>query len=138
MAEFRRPDTAFSLDPNRKDQGGRIEEPKHLAFIRTLPCLATGLSGRTEAAHLRGASPLHGKGMTPMGRKPDDCWTVPLSREAHRRQHTMNEADFWNELSLNPFHIARVLHALSGDYDAAVQAIQQYCGSGARPPWARR
>lgn len=134
MAEFRRPATAFSLDPSRKDQGGRIENPKHLAFIRTLPCLVTGLSGRTEAAHLRGASPLHGKGMTPMGRKPDDCWAVPLSADAHRAQHRMNEAEFWNQHGINPFVMAKVLYGLTGDYEEAVIAIAQFCG---RPPWAR-
>ena len=51
----------------------------HLDMIRQLPCI---LSGRpAEAAHIRYADAKHNKTETGAGRKPDDCWTVPLAPE---------------------------------------------------------
>ncbi len=137
MSYLRRPDTAFSLDPNRKDQGGRLEYPRHLAFVRTLPCLVLGTWGSTEAAHLRGASPAHRKGMTPMGRKPDDCWVVPLSSGAHRAQHSMNEAEFWRRNGIDPFAVAEELFRHTGDHDTCLMILARARRGGERPPWAR-
>lgn len=134
-ADFIRPPTAFSLDPYRK--GGRIEDRKHLAFVRTLPCLATGAWGPSEAAHLRGASPLHGKGTTGMGTKPDDRWTVPMCHSAHMRQHTMNEAAFWEGLGINPFSVASLIYEHTGNFDDCLVIIAQARSAGARPPWGR-
>lgn len=130
--EFTRPASAFALDPSRKDQGGRLEDAKHLAFIRKLPCLVTGRPAPSDAAHIRMGSPEHGKGSTGMGTKPDDCWTVPLSRKAHLAQHGGSEREFWRRNGVDPFAIAVQLYAVSGNLEAGEAIIM-----GACPPWRR-
>lgn len=138
--EFRRPATAFSLDTGRKGQGGRLKAPKHLNFIRALPCLASGSTIRIEAAHIRYADPAHGKPGTPMGRKPDDCYVVPLSAHAHREgpnaQHGGNEREWWEALRIDPIAIALALYAITGDEDAGNEIIWQ--ASRGRAPWINR
>lgn len=138
--EFRRPDTAFSLDRSRKGQRGRIQAPKHLIFIRALPCLATGSAIRIEAAHIRYGDPAHDKPGTPMGRKPDDCYVVPLCAEAHREgpnaQHNRNEREWWAELRIDPIAVALALYQITGDIDAGNEIIWQ--ASRGRAPWINR
>lgn len=137
--EIRRPATAFSLDPSRKEQGGRIEDPQHLKFIRSLPCLASGGTYRIEAAHVRYPDPRYGKPGTPMARKPDDKWTVPLSAEMHREerqaQHKKNERQWWADLGIDPLAVAEKLHAATGDFDAGLQIIMD--ARAALAPWRR-
>lgn len=128
-----RPATAFSLDRSRKSQGGRIESNDHLRFIRSLPCLVTGSRGRVEAAHIRYADSAHGKPGTPMARKPDDMWTVPLAPSVHRRQHSMNEKAFWAELGIDPLAVALKLHAATGDLELGMQIVSDARGNLA--PW---
>lgn len=138
MAEIRKLPTAFSLDPSRKAQGGRIEDAAHLRFIRTLPCLVTGRTDRIEAAHIRFGEPLVGKPRTPMGRKPDDSWVVPLCAYMHREgpeaQHRGNERTWWIEQRLDCLAIAQALYACSGDRDAALTIIIR--AKRAVPAWA--
>lgn len=78
-AAFRMPryDTAFSLAPAKGKKRPRIENGKHLAWIRTLPCIITGQYG-VEAAHIRYAAPHLGKRDTGKAEKPDErsCRTV--------------------------------------------------------------
>ena len=130
MSAYRiqRPETAFSLDPSRKNRGGRREERDHLSFIRKLPCVICGKRMGVEAAHLRMASPVHGKGVTGMGTKPSDCWTTPLCAEHHRTdadsQHNGSEADFWDRHGIDPFALATSLYAQSGNEEAAELIIQ--------------
>ncbi|WP_310619644.1 DUF968 domain-containing protein [Flexibacterium corallicola] len=120
--QFRRPASAFSLDPSGKKQK-RLEDPKHLAFIRTLPCLITGKYG-VDACHIRYADPLYRKAGTPKARKPDDAWTVPMVREKHDEQHSMEERLFWRKYNMNPLEIAYALHEVSGDPSAAKKIIE--------------
>ena len=133
--EIRRPPTAFSLDRPRKEQGGRARNPKHLAWIRTLPCLVSGTYRRIEAAHVRYGSPVHGKPATGMGTKPDDRWTVPLAAEIHREgpeaQHAANEREWWEARGIDPLDVALRLHAVTGD-TAAGEAIIADARSKAR------
>lgn len=130
MPGFRveRPATAFSLDHSRKSRGGRREERDHLAFIRRLPCCVCGKRMGVEAAHLRSASPIHGKGATGMGTKPSDCWATPLCAEHHRTdpdsQHNTSEEVFWARHNIEPFGLATALYASSGDEEAAELIIQ--------------
>lgn len=138
--QINRPATAFSLDPSRKGQKGRIEDARHLSFIRTLPCLACGATPpRTEAAHLRYGDPDFAKPKTPMGRKPDDCWSVPLCAYCHREgpdaQHRSNERVWWEARSIVVLDVARRLYAASGDRDAALAIIHSSGGGSA--PWTR-
>lgn len=94
-AAFRMPryDTAFSLAPAKGKKRPRIEDGKHLAWIRTLPCVITGAYG-VEAAHIRFADFRFAKRETGKAEKPDDKWGLPLSPEMHREQHNMNENAF--------------------------------------------
>ena len=96
----------------------RIFDDKHLAFIRTLPCLITGENTSVEAAHIRYADPRIGKFNPGVGMKPDDFFTVPLSGEMHRRQHAVgNERKFWAQHNIDPVIYALMLYAVSGDYE---------------------
>lgn len=109
-------DTAFSKDPTTKDQK-RIVDDAHLAFIRKLPSLISGQEG-CEACHVRYGDPRHRKRRTGKGRKPDDAWTVPLTPDEHRVQHSMNEQAYWEKTGIDPLEIATRLYAVSGDVDA--------------------
>lgn len=123
-----RPATAFSLDRDRKSRGGRREERDHLGFIRKLPCLCCGRRAMVEAAHVRYPDPAYGKGMTPMGAKPDDRWCVPLDAPCHRTgpdaQHADNEAAWWSRQGIDPLAVAAALYSCSGDEEAAELIIQ--------------
>ena len=96
----------------------------HLAFLRKLPCLATGkVHVRIEAAHIRYPSPRHGKRETGKAEKPHDCWAVPLSAEAHRKQHSMDEEAFWRKIDIDPVTVASLLWLHSGNEEAATRVI---------------
>ncbi|WP_102867923.1 DUF968 domain-containing protein [Pseudovibrio exalbescens] len=115
------PETAFSLDPSGKAHK-RVEDPKHLAFIRTLPCLVSGVYG-VEAAHVRYGDPAYNKPMTAKARKPHDWWVVPLSPEAHRAQHSTKERLYWDWWGIDPLAVAQALYRASGDTEEALKII---------------
>lgn len=112
-----RSDTAFSVARPGKETR-RIEDPAHLAFIRSLPSIISGKMP-CEACHIRAGSAVHRKKQTGMGQKPDDCWTLPMTPEEHREQHAMNETDFWRQHGIDPFAVAAQLYARSGERGAA-------------------
>ncbi|WP_370194272.1 MULTISPECIES: hypothetical protein [Aurantimonas] len=117
-----RPDSAFALDPSGKETRRR-EDPKHLAFLRTLPSVVSGAYG-VEACHLRAASPKHRKQSTGKGRKPDDRFCLPLTPAEHRQQHSMNELEFWRIHGIDdPFAIALALYAVTGNEAEALKVI---------------
>ena len=67
----------------------RIEDPKYLDAIRLLPCCVCGVSGPSDAAHIRmgGAGwGIWGEGeqSTGMNVKPDDWRAVPLCRPRYK------------------------------------------------------
>lgn len=104
----------------------RIHNEKHLAFIRTLPCLVTGeqIHGRMrEAAHIRYPSPEHGKRLTGKAEKPHDCWTVPLCNAAHREQHSMDEMEFWAKYKIDPLLVAALLWLHTGNEKQATAVV---------------
>ena len=114
--------------PKIKADRGRVRDNAHLAFIRRLPCVATYVeTGRVvfgfDAAHVRFADSHAGKAFTGTQRKPDDCWTVPLTREAHERQHGGSERAFWVGLGVDVLDLCRRLYAASGDDAAGLQII---------------
>lgn len=45
--------------------------------------------GRIEAAHIRTGTD------GGMGKKPSDCWVVPLCSWHHKSQHSVGENSFW-------------------------------------------
>lgn len=117
------PSTAFSV-AKTKQKRPRIEDKEHLKFIRNLPCCVTGKRGTVEAAHIRMANPLYGKREVGGSEKPDDRWSLPLSAEEHRKQHAMNEADYWKQVGIDPFAVALALHSCSGDEEIAEGILQ--------------
>lgn len=118
----RREPTAFSLDPSGRETA-RIKDERHLAWIRTLPSVISGVYG-CEACHIRYGDPGYNKPRTGKGRKPDDAWTVPMTPDEHREQHSMNEHLFWLRQGIDPVAIARELYRVSGDTEAALSIIK--------------
>jgi len=108
------PSTAFANAPSKGQKRPRIENERHLAWIRTLPCLITGRTP-VEAAHIRYADPAYGKRDVGTAEKPDDRWTVPLAPVVHREQHSGSEREFWKRHGIDPCRVALALYAVSGD-----------------------
>lgn len=114
--------TAFALDPSSRATA-RIKDERHLAWVRTLPSVISGEVGRCEACHIRYGDPMYRKKRTGKGQKPDDCWTVPMTPEEHREQHSMNEKAFWDAQGIDPLRIAHALYAVTGETEAAIKII---------------
>lgn len=98
-------------DPRQRDR-------LYLAWVARLPCVACMVHGRitwgVQVAHVRAASPEHGKRYTGKGEKPSDMWTLPLCQPHHtgdiRRvdltQHDMDELEFWEAHGISdPFQL---------------------------------
>ena len=114
---------AFTGPQSWKRKRPRIEDGKHLAFIRTLPCCVCG-TRNVEAAHIRMGSLAHGKRDTGIGQKADDRWVLPLCRQHHDEQHRGSESAFWNTHGIDPFVLALTLWSCTGDEEAAEMAIK--------------
>lgn len=99
--------------------------PRHIAFIKTLPCTVCGASP-CDPAHVRMSVAAHGKYNT-MSRKPDDKFIVPLCEKCHRTdQHTKNsERGFWAQLGIDPVDIALRLWAVTGDEQQGLRAVER-------------
>lgn len=78
---------------------GTKPDPKHLAYVRSLPCCCCYAPPPSEAHHVR----IGHQGGTSM-RPPDSC-AVPLCRECHDRLHLHGEHEFW----IQAFKANRVL-----------------------------
>jgi hypothetical protein len=68
--------------------GERWRVPKHLDWIRTLPCSVAGCNGASVPAHVR----QHTGGGS--GLKPPDRFTVPLCHVHHMEQHRIGHVRF--------------------------------------------
>lgn len=119
------PNTAFQTT-SRKLKRERGDSSIHLAWIRTLPCLVSGVEGRSEAAHISYAEPAYGKLGRGMGLKEEDRWTVPLCPAAHRRQHTKKEQRFWSEVGIDPCIVAMALWGCTGDTETALVILASH------------
>lgn len=122
-----RPSTAFSVAGSRRKHP-RIENKNHLSFIRKLPCVVCGTRRHVEAAHVRMGNPLYGKPPAGMAEKPDDKWAVPLCPPHHDEQHSMNEAQFWVALAVDPLQLALALFNSTGDEERAEQIVRSHRG----------
>lgn len=96
--------TAF---PKRKPQKSK----DYLSFVRTLPCVVTGVR-IVEAAHLSTACVEYGHYGRGRGSKAPDRWALPLSPEQHRRQHAGNEMAYWESVGINPHTLALTIWGL--------------------------
>lgn len=115
-----RPPTAFSI-ASTKQKRPRIEDERHLKFIRSLRCCICG-APNPDPAHIRAASAIHGKRETGGGERPSDKFVVPLCRAHHDEQHNGNELLFWVAKGVDPFGLALALYSASGD-DELAEAI---------------
>lgn len=95
----------------------RVKSPKHLDWIRSLPCTVCENPHETEAAHVRMSEASVGKPITGIGIKPDDSWVTPLCGVCHRQQHEEDERRFWFRYGINPIRLALALWQASGDYE---------------------
>lgn len=86
----------------------------YLAFLHQLPCAVTGVR-IVEAAHLSMAAPQYGHYGRGKSAKVADRWALPVSPEQHRRQHSMNEREYWNGVGINPHVLALTLWGLWSD-----------------------
>lgn len=85
-----------------------LRDKKHLAHVRTLPCILCGAPPPSEAAHFR----LGGAGGT--GTKPADDLVVSLCRHHHDTETRMGPKLFWKtRLSTDDVLAARAMHALA-------------------------
>lgn len=119
-----RPSTAFSVGGSRKRP--RIENRNHLAFVRMLPCVVCGIRRNVEAAHVRMGNPLYGKRQAGMAEKPDDKFSLPLCAAHHDEQHSMNEAQFWMALAVDPLALSLALFDATGDEERAEAIIRAH------------
>lgn len=102
-----------SPDPTPKAKAKK--ERGYLGFLHELPCAATGVYG-VEAAHVSFAAPEYGHYGRAKSSKASDRWALPLSPEAHRRQHSMNERDYWLSVGKNPHELALVIYGLWSEH----------------------
>jgi hypothetical protein len=114
----RSPTTAFSKSPKRGPRE-RKECPRFLAWLRTLPCVVSGMRYGIEAAHIRFSDAAWGKINPGIQRKPDDKWALPLTAEMHRldqdAQHNGNERKFWERHRIDPLKISDKLWTIFND-----------------------
>lgn len=110
------------IAPRQKRE--RVKSQDHLAFIRTLPCLITGVTHLIEAAHVSFEDLSYGKFGRGYGQKEEDRWTVPLHRVQHARQHSMNEREFWRVVGIDPCRVALALWNCNQDHETALLIIQ--------------
>lgn len=109
------------FNPNVKANKAERKKPKHLAFIRSLECMITGMPDPVPHHLLRGVN----RGM---GMKADDKYTVPLSHDMHMQLHNNgNEIAFFEGYQItNLKAIAERLYEYSkeGNRDMAIQYIR--------------
>jgi 5-methylcytosine-specific restriction endonuclease McrA len=111
----------------------RVNDKKHLAFIRQLSCIVCGNDIETEAAHIRYADRTAGKRYVGKSEKPDDRWTVPLCGGCHRKQHSYpgGEEHFWkHHAEIDPIRAAMALSFWSGDLEYCEEIVGA-CRGGA-------
>jgi len=116
-----RPATAFALSTGKKKRP-RIHDDNYLDFIRGLPSCLTG-ERPVDAAHVRYGDLAYAKRETGAGEKPDDMWTLPLTRRQHEQQHGMDERQFWARHGIDPLALCTKLFACNQDYERAELVI---------------
>lgn len=119
--QIRKAATAFSLQPTGKGSK-RVEKPAYLDFIRSLPCIVTRREG-VDAAHVSYAEPSAGKLGRGKASKESDCWAVPLHPDEHRKQHGMDEREYWRSVGIDPVQVAAFLHAAYPNRERALLVI---------------
>lgn len=119
--------------PLRQKQPRQRDE-KHLAFIRTLPCvICNGAHGPSVPAHVRFTDDyfeqVFGKRHSGKQEKPDDKWVTPLCEWCHTKgpdaQHKKNEQEWWHGKGIYPLRLAQRLFDASSDEMAALEVLRR-------------
>lgn len=112
-------------DKKPRKQARAVKDSSHRKFVSGLPCIVSGVEGRTQVAHLRFASAEYGKPITGGSTKADDCWTLPLSVEMHDEQHRAgDELAWWQSKGIaDPLRLCLRLYSVTGDEIAARKLI---------------
>ncbi len=106
----------------------RVRDPIFLKWIRTLPCIACAVEGKTtfgcHAAHIRYADAAAGWNNPGLQSKPSDRRCAPLCPAHHtegpKAQHRANERAWWSALGINPPQLCAALSvAFDGGRDGA-------------------
>ncbi len=129
MRIVRSPD-AFNTS-RRAKEAIEVRDERHLAWIRTLPSVISGLYG-CEAAHVSYADRRYGKPERAKGKKTGDDFTLPLTPDEHQHgpdaQHKCKsggEREWWMKHGIDATALASRLWAVSGDTDAGLEVISQ-------------
>lgn len=120
--QIRKPSTAFSKQPTGKEFAP-VKDKTYLQWIKTLPCVVSGRFP-VEAAHISYAAPEYGKTGRGKSQKASDFWTIPLSGDEHRKQHSMNEAAYWRSVGIDPCVVALSLRAAFPNNELALLIIE--------------
>ena len=100
------------------------KDDAHRKFLAALPCIVCGDNISSECCHVRYTDLRAAKMITGLGRKPEDCWTVPLCGKHHREQHDYgDERMWWIGKGIDPIFVALALYRISGDYNDGLQII---------------
>ena len=101
--------------------------PKHVDFVRTLPCVVTMREGDGVQPHHLLRVPTNERGAS---MKSGDDWTIPLWWEVHNALHNdgVDERTFLAEHGIYGPALAALLFRLTGDEDACRRAIMEMRG----------
>lgn len=110
MTAYRLPTQNVQYFPKRK----ATKSKDYLSFLHSLPCIVSGQT-IVQAAHVSFAAPKYGHYGRGKGTKAPDRWALPLCEEEHRRQHSMNEQDYWATVGIDPHMVALVIWGLFSD-----------------------
>lgn len=136
MARVARPETAFQKQPTGK-QSRRVRDDDYLAWIRSLPCVITGIEGASEAAHISFPDPRYGKLGRGKGTKESDVWCLPLSNAEHRASHAMNEKQYWAYQNIDPCVVAMSLYVAYPNTEIALIILREIWNRPRKMLWAR-
>lgn len=88
-----------------------VQEAGYFEFIKTLPCVITGMSP-VDPAHLSSASRKYGHAGRGKGQRAHSRWLLPLCRLEHDQQHRFKggEMKYWKARGVNPHVLALALY----------------------------
>ncbi|WP_202306616.1 hypothetical protein [Mesorhizobium sp. L-8-10] len=106
-----------------------MKDPRHLAWIRTLPSVISGTHG-CVAAHINFADRRYGKPERGKSKKADDRFVLPITPWEHTdgpdAQHrTGKEKAWWAARGIDATTLANDLWRVSGDTEAAMAILRE-------------
>jgi hypothetical protein len=96
----------------------RIRDKKHLAFVRTLPCIRC-FQAPSQAAHVRLGS-ICGTGL-----KPSDSKILPMCAAHHFESHNVGEKTFHGDMD-KVHELTGYLYEHTGNWKICVLRIREY------------